>query len=383
MKKKITAMLLSVVMVVSLTACGSGSGAGKEKDTNISSELTYDHSMELTYAEEFSVDYYNDGYALATVADDGRYLIVPEGKEAPDDLAKDIIVLKQPLTNIYLVASAVMDMFVSIDALDSIRFSSQKEDGWYIEAAKQEMEAGNIIYAGKYSAPDYEQILDTGCNLSIQSTMIYHSPEIKENLEKFGIPVLVDHSSYETHPLGRTEWVKLYGVLEGKEDVAEQVFAEQKDAMAAASDGENTGKTVAFFYITSNGSVNVRKSGDYVPKMIELAGGNYIFSDLGADTDASSSVNMQMEEFYARAKDADYLIYNSTIEGEVKSLDALLAKSDLMSDFKAVKDGNVFCTTQNLYQRSMELGTMTGDIHTMLEGEENADETYTFLFRLQ
>ena len=135
MKKKITAMLLSVVMAVSLTACGSGSGAGKEKDTNISSELTYDHSMELTYAEEFSVDYYNDGYALATVADDGRYLIVPEGKEAPDDLAKDITVLKQPLTNIYLVASAVMDMFVSIDALDSIRFSSQKEDGWYIEAA--------------------------------------------------------------------------------------------------------------------------------------------------------------------------------------------------------------------------------------------------------
>ena len=108
--------------------------------------------------------------------------------------------------------------------------------------------------------------------------------EIKENLEKFGIPVLVDHSSYETHPLGRTEWVKLYGVLEGKEDVAEQVFAEQKDAVAAASDGENIGKTVAFFYITSNGSVNVRKSGDYVPKMIELAGGNYIFSDLGADT---------------------------------------------------------------------------------------------------
>ena len=108
MKKKITAMLLSVVMAVSLTACGSGSGVGKEKDTNISSELTYDHSMELTYAEEFSVDYYNDGYALATVADDGRYLIVPEGKEAPDDLAKDIIVLKQPLTNIYLVASIGM-----------------------------------------------------------------------------------------------------------------------------------------------------------------------------------------------------------------------------------------------------------------------------------
>lgn len=247
MKKKITAMLLSVVMAVSLTACGSGSGVGKEKDTNISSELTYDHSMELTYAEEFSVDYYNDGYALATVADDGRYLIVPEGKEAPDDLAKDIIVLKQPLTNIYLVASAVMDMFVSIDALDSIRFSSQKEDGWYIEAAKQEMEAGNIIYAGKYSAPDYEQILSEGCGLAIENTMIYHTPEVKEKLEELGIPVLVERSSYETHPLGRLEWIKLYGLLFDALDEANAYFDSQVEQITPLLDQANTGKTVAFF----------------------------------------------------------------------------------------------------------------------------------------
>lgn len=383
-RKKQILFLIFIMAAVLLTSCGQKEDAGSlAVDENISASLTYDHRMQLDYAKEFAVDYYNDGLALITISDGSRFLVVPQKEEAPDDLDSDIVVLKRPVDHIYLVASATMDMFRSLDALDAISLSGTKKDGWYIDEARQAMDNGSILYAGKYSAPDYEQILDTGCNLSIQSTMIYHSPEIKENLEKFGIPVLVDHSSYETHPLGRTEWVKLYGVLEGKEDVAEQVFAEQKDAVAAASDGENTGKTVAFFYITSNGSVNVRKSGDYVPKMIELAGGNYIFSDLGADTDASSSVNMQMEEFYARAKDADYLIYNSTIEGEVKSLDALLAKSDLLSDFKAVKDGNVFCTTQNLYQRSMELGTMTGDIHTMLEGEENADETYTFLFRLQ
>ena len=309
MKKKIIAMLLSVVMAVSLTACGSGSGVGKEKDTNISSELTYDHSMELTYAEEFSVDYYNDGYALATVADDGRYLIVPEGKEAPDDLAKDIIVLKQPLTNIYLVASAVMDMFVSIDALDSIRFSSQKEDGWYIEAAKQEMEAGNIIYAGKYSAPDYEQILSENCELAIENTMISHTPEVKEQLEKFGVPVLTDHSSYEKNPLGRTEWVKLYGLLTGHEKEAEEAFAAENEAFASIGEEEETGKTVAFFYITTNGEVNVRKSADYLPKMIELAGGKYIFDKLGDEDDVASTMSMQMEEFYAGAKDADYIIY--------------------------------------------------------------------------
>lgn len=62
--------------------------------------------------------------------------MVPEGKEAPADLAKDITVLQQPIQNIYLVASAVMDMFVSLDALDTIRFSGTKTEGWYIDEAK-------------------------------------------------------------------------------------------------------------------------------------------------------------------------------------------------------------------------------------------------------
>ena len=94
--------------------------------------------------------------------------------------------------------------------------------------------------------------------------------------------------------------MKLYGVLLGKEELADKLFQEQVDKLKAIEDSESTGKTVAFFYINSVGAANVRKSGDYVSKMIELAGGKYIFSDLGAEDDNSlSTMNMQMEEFYA------------------------------------------------------------------------------------
>ena len=47
-----------------------------------------------------------------------------------------------------------------------------------------------MIYAGKYNAPDYELILNEGCNLAIESTMIYHCPQVKEQLEKAGCPIL-------------------------------------------------------------------------------------------------------------------------------------------------------------------------------------------------
>lgn len=341
-----------------------------------------ERSMELLYAEQFSVDYYEGGYALITIKEGGRFLVVPDGLPVPENLDADIAVIRKPLQNIYLVATSAMDLFCALDGTDAIGLSGTDASGWYVEKAREEMENGNILYAGKYSAPDYELILSKGCDLAIESTMIYHSPEVKEKLESFGIPVLVERSSYETHPLGRTEWLKLYAVLLGKEEQAEELFAEQAEKLEAVSSEENTGKTVAFFYISSNGYVNVRKSSDYVAKMIELAGGKYIFDDLGDTENALSTMNMQMEEFYAKAKDADYLIYNSTIDGELYTLDELFAKSSLLKDFKAVQNGNVYCTGKNLFQETMGLGTMIADIHTMLTSETGVDE-FTYMHRLK
>lgn len=380
MRKRGMVLLLSLLLLLT-AACSPGEGgADGERNTDISAELEYEDSMELLYAEKFSVDYYTGGFSLVTVNGSERYLVVPEGKESPGDLAEDITVLYQPLDRIYLVASAVMDMFISMDSLDVIRFTGTKAESWYLEEAREAVETGDILYAGNYSAPDYEQILAEGCDLAIENTMVYHTPEVKDQLEKFGIPVMVDYSSYETEPLGRTEWVKLYGLLAGREEEAAEAFAGQQEAFASIGDAEDTGKTVAFFYITSSGEVNVRKASDYLPKMIELAGGHYVFSDLGAEDDtASSTVSLQMEEFYAAAREADYLIYNSTIDGELSSVEELFGKSELLENFKAVREGNVYCTTRDLYQSSMELGTMIADIHGMLNGEEDG---LTYLYRL-
>ncbi len=340
--------------------------------------LTYDHSMELLYAERFSVDYYEGGYALITIEDGGRYLVVPEGLDAPEELDAGITVLRQPLDRIYLVATSAMDYFAALDGIGSLRLSGTQEDGWYIPEAKEAMEDGELLYAGKYSAPDYELIVSEGCDLAIESTMIYHTPEVQEMLEDFDIPVLVERSSYEPHPLGRAEWMKLYAALLGKEGLAKQLFAEQTEKLADVLDGEKTGKTVAFFYISSNGYVNVRKTNDYVSKMIELAGGEYVFQNLGDEENALSTVNMQMEDFYAGAKDADVLIYNSTIDGQIESLGELFEKSALLEDFRAVKEGSVWCTTQNLFQKTTGLADMIVDIHAVLNGGEPEDMTYLY-----
>ena len=356
-------------------------GTGLEHEILEIPGLTYDHSMELEYATQFAVDYYQDDYAVITIAQEGSYLIVPEGKEAPEGLDKEIKVLQQPLDHVYLVATSSMDLFRAIDGIGNITLSGTDANGWYIEEAKEAMENGNIQYAGKYSAPDYELILANGCDLAIESTMIYHSPDVREKLEEFGIPVLVEHSSYESDPLGRMEWLKLYAVLLDKEEEADAYFQSQTDMLTDVLGAENTEKTVAFFSINSNGYVTVRKTGDYISKMIELAGGRYIFQNLG-DDNALSTMNMQMEDFYAGACDADYIIYNSAIESELHSLDELLEKSSLLADFKAVKEGNVWCTEKSLFQETTGIATMISDMHTMLTSDDPDLSQLTYMYRL-
>ena len=339
-------------------------------------------SMELKFARNFSVDYYEGGCALICISDGSRFLVVPEDCDVPDGIDKDIVIIRKPVNKIYLVATSAMCLFDALGSLDSIAMSGTDADGWFVHNARTAMENGDILYAGKYSKPDYELILSNGCKLAIQSTMINHTPEVKEKLEELGIPVLVEQSSAEKHPLGRTEWIKLYAVLTGKEAEAERIFDEQVSYLNSVSNLPKTGKTVAFFYISSAGSVIARKSGDYVTKMISLAGGKYIFDHLGDPETATSTVTLEMEEFYAAAKDADCIIYNSTIDGGVNSLEELIGKNKLLADFKAVKNGDVWCTSKNLYQETTQLGLMISDIHDMLVSGGDLKQLH-FMNRLQ
>ena len=183
--------------------------------------------------------------------------------------------------------------------------------------------------------------------------------------------MITDQASREDHPLGRVEWIKLYGALLGCDDRATQAFEEQA---SQAYDREKTGKKVAFFYIDDTGAVVVRRTDDYISEMIRIAGGEYVFDDLYGDN-ALSTETIQMEDFYLCAKDADYLIYNGLIPGSVDSVSDIVEKSSLLEEFDAVRNGRVYTVDKDFYQNSMSLGTMISDMALMLE-DADGDMVY-------
>ncbi|MBR3309038.1 MAG: ABC transporter substrate-binding protein [Lachnospiraceae bacterium] len=411
MKKKnakilVLCMAVLLAMCLVLTACGSsekqpaGSGAQNEESTAASDNsgegsksssgtlkpapeiagLTLESTMEKEYATEFDVFYYSDGFKVLSVSDGRQYLLVPEGKEAPAETG-DLFILQAPLDHTYLAATSAMALILAIDAGNYVTLTGTNASGWFIPEAAEMVNNGQMVYAGKYSEPDYELLIDSGCNLAIESTMILHTPKVQEMIEKMDIPVFIDRASYESHPLGRTEWVKLYGAMYDKEEAAETMFAEKSQIVKDMENFKNTEKTVAVFNVKTDGTVQIRSPKDYIATMVELGGARYAFRDIATNSDTSSTLNISMEEFYATAVDADYLVYNGTIAEPIKSMDELYALSELFKDFKAVKEGNVWCTGNNMYQATDIVGEFILDInHMVTDGDESS---MTFITKVQ
>lgn len=385
-KKVLPLLAVLTLALVLLTGCGSGSGGSSgssgSSDAPEISGLKYEETVKLDYAKCFDIYKYEGGYALIKIKDEGQFLVVPKGKDAPDGLSKKITVIKQPADHIYNAATASMALFSSMGALDNVTMCSLKEDGWSFSAPKKALRSGKMVYAGKYDQPDYELLLDKKCDLAIESTMIYHAPEVKEMIEKMDIPVLVDRSSYETNPLGRTEWIKLYGVITGHEKEAEDFFDKQVKKVDSLSDIKNTGKTVAFFYVSSDGKFIVRRSKDYIPTMIKIAGGKYIFKNL-TDDEGKTTIAMSAEKFYDTAESADILIYDGSIDSSVTTKSALLAKDPIIKEFKAVKKDHCWVSKGAMYQRTDAVGDMILDFHKVIAQGDKAASNLTYIEKLE
>ena len=403
--------------------------------------LRFVSSEKNDVAEYFRLSVYEDASGakyqlLETAGGLHRYLIVPEDAQVSDRKsdhftaraseansankekkgdALELTVLQQPLTTTYVAASAVMAPLCDLGAVSQIRFSGLREEGWYVDEARTAMEKGSMLFAGKYSEPDYETLLREGCDLALESTMIYRSPEVIEKLSALGIPVYIDYSSYEPHVLGRLEWSRVYGALFGHEEEAQQWYASerdriraiQKDAETSSGEASQSGKsteksetktsrnskneassigtssgragtdttadlrpTVVYFYVNSSGQIQVRQPQDYIPELLELAGARYLAPDMkGLSGSRKSNVTVSLEDFYSSCRDADYLIYSATLDRPLSSIQELLGKNALFADFKAVKEGHVYTTDKDFYQLSDRMADFAEDVHRMLQNQ--------------
>lgn len=392
MNKKLSkiAIMILVLLLIS-TGCRENAEevdldepAGEEVDegevVDEDTGLIYESSMDLEYAESFSVDYFKDGYKVITDWNGRKTLLVPEGKEVPN-VKDEVDIIELPIESVGAFSTVIATNLRPLGLLDKISLVTTEIDRWEIPEIKEGMEAEEITYVGKNSEPDFELIKAVDPDLCLLTTGTGHGEdETTEKLDELGLKWIGSSIQRESHPAGRLEWVKFAGALFDKEKEAEEFFnkelakIEELEEKVKASTIENN-KVATTFY--SGDVFYVRNKGDYEVKMYEIAGGEYIFNDLNPEEDGNTK--MTEEEFYKGVEDADILFYNNRMGPSIQNITDLIENSEYLADVKAVKEGNVWGFKSHYFQSGDLTADILSDLYTIMttpQGEITETEYY-------
>lgn len=319
-----------------LVAC---SPAGKRTS---SEEVVSSDSIQ--YAQGFTVQHF-EAYTMVEVRDPWdstrllqRYLLVDREKSMPGDLPKGTIV-KVPVKNVVVYTS------VHASIIDQLQETAQIigvcEPRYMDTPAVQEgVRTGRIADLGEATAPNVEKMIEIGAEL------IFASPFQNSSygpVEKIGIPIIEGADYMEALPLGRTEWIRFFGLLFGKPQAADSIFRETEQAylslkeLAASVDKRPTVLSEKRF-----GSSWYVPAGDsYMAHLFKDAGADYIFKDLPG----AGSTPLAFETVYDKAIHADLWIVKYNQTGEM-TYDDLRTEYTPYANFDAFKNRNIYtCNT--------------------------------------
>ena len=260
--------------------------------------------------------------------------------------SEELKIIPIPLENIVLTSTTDVPLLEALNLEEKlIGFPEPK----YISSHKtrQRITNGLIENIGSASNLNTEIILNLKPE-TVVAFSISNDQKGYELIEKSGIPVLMNSSWLENHPLGRAEWIKVFGLLFDKEKEANEYFSNIETAYNKAL---QLAKTATNKPTVLSG--NMYKDVWYVPggksymaKLIEDANGNYLWND---NTD-TGSLSLSFESVYDKASKANIWIgggrFNSVkelinFEEKYKLFDAANSDQVYSKDIKKGPSGGV------------------------------------------
>ena len=304
-------------------------------------------SIEMKHASLLTLQQ-GDGFVLAqiknpwdTTAILHRYVLVPKGQDVPEHLPQGEVI-RTPLAHALFYTSVHVSLIDELGAYDAIGGVCDQQY-MYLERVRKDIESGKIADCGMSQTPDIERIMDLAPDAILLSP--FESSGTYGKLGSIGIPIIECADYMETGALGRAEWMRFYGLLVGKADVADSLFATIESEYQRLKDmvKDVRHKPTVVCEKKFGSSWHVAGANSTIGKLVSDAGGDYIFSD----EPAVGSVPYDPEVVFDRAQDAD--IWLLKYRQEVPLTYAQLAQEwSTYAEMKAFKTRNVYGC--NLYK---------------------------------
>ena len=392
--KKVMSLFVTMLLAAGLLI-GSVGCAKPEEFGEIPLRLL--STDENEYAEHYKIERYEEDVTALTLYDQekkisGKFLL--KGKDSGfSEEVEGWTTLEVPLTNVLVASTPAMSLIAASGGLSGV--SMTETVTWYIDSVNEAIAAGDLVSVGKLSgtgdnAWQSEVVISGQPSLAICSAMLpVKYTDRQEEFEDGGIPYLLDESTNEDHVMGRTEWIKVMGLLFGREDEAREVFdaqAEKYASILARLSAEKPAEPVrvAITYVTSKYVGYFRNPDDYIAGMLEEAGGENVCPEGGTRGENSTSVD---NETYVRTlqEEVDVMLYNISLGGSQDSairdrIDSVV-EWEQFKTFDVYKNKQIWVTERKLYQSMDCLADMMEDMYRVMYDPDVPDQL-TFMHRL-
>ncbi len=330
------------LFAVVILATGLGGCGGETEEVGIdvrSKPELVSVDVPLDHAKGFSLRDHDGFKTLRVTVDlDGhrdtlRYLLLPRKSSRPDGF-DEYVTIRTPVNRIALFSTTHVGYVDLLGCSDRIVGIARPE---YVNtpALRKRIEAGAVSEIGMSFSPNLEVLLDLDPDLLVATALPKTRKTGYNAIVDAGVPVLVVSEWLESSPLGRAEWLKMYGALLGKDDSARRTFEEIEASYIelAALTRDAVGRPSVITGIPYKDAWFVPGGGSYVAEFLRDAGAAYHWRD----NPKTGSIKQDIETVYPVALEADYWLN----PGTARSLEELLAKDRRFADFRPVRSGKV------------------------------------------
>lgn len=327
---------LSLILGALILFSCSGGGRTQVAGNGEVEENLYAQGFEIAHYEDFSTISVVDPWNTSRILQ--RYILVDRRDSLPDNLPQGTII-RTPVENIIMYTTIHASIWEELEAVGDIVGICEPE---YLtsQTAIQMLQQGKIHDCGKAASPNVEKIMEIGGEIIIASPFEHGG---YGQAEKLGIPIFESADYMETHPLGRVEWMKVFGMLSGKRELADSLFENTMNNYNRLKDLANNvqhrprvmseRKYGSSWFIVGGAS--------YISQMYKDAGADYIFSD----NKETGSVPIAFETVYERGEDSDVWVFKYAKPRPMLYSD-LKAEYEPYSNFAPFKNRNIYiCNT--------------------------------------
>ncbi|MEM2760326.1 MAG: ABC transporter substrate-binding protein [Nitrososphaerales archaeon] len=348
-------IVTAIIVAISITSIIMYQRSQYPQPTNDAKILST--PLKLEQAKKFQVSYIDDNKILIDGAN--RTLTLTSNSEIKSD---DTI--KVPVSRMVIFSSthaAFIDRLGISDKVVGVAWGRNYE--WYIDSIKDGLKNGRIKDVGPSNNPNYDEIvaLEPDLVILIGGTGLWE--EHAKKLDELGIDYVVNSEWLEDDPLGYFEWIKFFSLFTNDEDKAAAIYTEAKTKTLEISQSvSKLDKPDVLWAAVFRGTVYIPKAESYAGKIINMANGNYIFSDVAG----TGSAQISLEELISRAGGADVLIYSDI----VNSTSEILAASPLLKALHPIQACNVYAFQPWYWQRVDRVDDYMSDMAAILHPDE-------------